>query len=98
MFLQIQDAFGPVDILVNNAGISHIGLFTDMTPEQWQLAAEGQTRADTRIRIRSTDIRIRIRHTAIRARIVAPAIDHTDRSGAYPVHVGICLLYTSRCV
>ena len=35
MFLQIQDAFGPVDILVNNAGISHIGLFTDMTPEQW---------------------------------------------------------------
>ena len=36
MFLQIQDAFGPVDILVNNAGISHIGLFTDMTPEQWQ--------------------------------------------------------------
>lgn len=24
------------DILVNNAGISHIGLFSDMTPEQWQ--------------------------------------------------------------
>ena len=35
MFLQIQDAFGSIDILVNNAGISHIGLFTDMTPEQW---------------------------------------------------------------
>ena len=24
------------DILVNNAGISHIGLFTDMTPESWK--------------------------------------------------------------
>ena len=28
--------YGRIDILVNNAGISHIGLFTDMTPEQWQ--------------------------------------------------------------
>ena len=24
-----------VDVLVNNAGISHIGLFTDMTPAEW---------------------------------------------------------------
>lgn len=24
------------DVLVNNAGISHIGLFTDMTPESWK--------------------------------------------------------------
>lgn len=27
---------GGVDILVNNAGISHIGLFTDMTPEEYK--------------------------------------------------------------
>ena len=32
----IHADFGRIDILVNNAGISHIGLFTDMTPEQWQ--------------------------------------------------------------
>lgn len=25
-----------LDILINNAGISHIGLLTDMTPEEWQ--------------------------------------------------------------
>ena len=42
------------------------------------LAAEGQTRADIRIRMRSIVTRIRIRHTAIRMRIVGPAIDHTD--------------------
>ena len=28
-------------------------------------------------------------YMAIRVRIEVPAIDHTDRSGAYPVHVGI---------
>ncbi|MBQ8638326.1 MAG: SDR family NAD(P)-dependent oxidoreductase [Lachnospiraceae bacterium] len=27
--------FGAVDCLINNAGISHIGLFQDMTPDQW---------------------------------------------------------------
>ena len=47
------------------------------------------TRADIRVRIRSIVIRIRIRYTAIRVRIVVPAIDHTDCSGAYPVHVGV---------
>ena len=41
------------------------------------LAAEGQARADNRIRIRGIVTRIRIRDTAIRARIAAPAIDHT---------------------
>ena len=35
-------------------------------------AAEGQTRADIRIRIRSIVKRIRIRHTAIRIRMVYP--------------------------
>ena len=32
---QIMQDFGRIDILVNNAGISHIGLFTDMTPAEW---------------------------------------------------------------
>ena len=27
--------FGSVDILINNAGISHIGLFSEMTPDEW---------------------------------------------------------------
>ena len=36
MFEQIEKKFGTVDILVNNAGISHIGLFTDMTPKEWK--------------------------------------------------------------
>lgn len=36
MFLQTREVFGTVDILVNNAGISHISLFSDMQPEQWQ--------------------------------------------------------------
>lgn len=29
------DAFQNVDVLINNAGISHVGLLTDMTAEQW---------------------------------------------------------------
>ena len=32
----IRDRFGDVTILVNNAGLSHIGLFTDMLPEDWR--------------------------------------------------------------
>ena len=32
---QVRRELGPVDILINNAGISHIGLFSDMTPEEW---------------------------------------------------------------
>lgn len=28
--------YGPVDILINNAGISHIGLFQDLTPDEWK--------------------------------------------------------------
>lgn len=36
LFRQITEAFGPVDILINNAGSAHIGLFTDMSPTQWE--------------------------------------------------------------
>ena len=36
LFEEITEQFGGVDIVVNNAGISHIGLLTDMTPEEWQ--------------------------------------------------------------
>lgn len=36
LFVEIKNTFGEVDILVNNAGAAHIGLFTDMTPNQWQ--------------------------------------------------------------
>ncbi len=32
---EILKQFGHIDILVNNAGISHIGLFTDMTQDEW---------------------------------------------------------------
>lgn len=35
MFQTINNIYGPVDILVNNAGISHMGLFTDTTPDLW---------------------------------------------------------------
>lgn len=40
-------------------------------------AAEGQARADIRVRARRIVIRIRDRYTATRARDAAPAIDHT---------------------
>lgn len=33
---QAVERFGTIDLLVNNAGISHIGLFQDMTPDEWQ--------------------------------------------------------------
>uniref|UniRef100_UPI004055C645 elongation factor P 5-aminopentanone reductase n=1 Tax=Agathobacter sp. TaxID=2021311 RepID=UPI004055C645 len=36
LFKEIKAQFGGVDIAVNNAGISHIGLLTDMTPDEWQ--------------------------------------------------------------
>ena len=32
---EAQKVLGPIDCLVNNAGISHIGLLTDMTLEDW---------------------------------------------------------------
>jgi 3-oxoacyl-[acyl-carrier protein] reductase len=35
MFNNIATVYGNVDVLVNNAGISHVGLFTDMTPDEW---------------------------------------------------------------
>lgn len=35
MFTQVSEIFNGVDILINNAGISHVGLLTDMTIEEW---------------------------------------------------------------
>ncbi len=35
LFGQIKKLFGGLDVLVNNAGISYIGLFTDMSPADW---------------------------------------------------------------
>lgn len=35
LFRQIKKLYGNLDVLVNNAGISYVGLFTDMTPEDW---------------------------------------------------------------
>lgn len=35
LFRKIAEEFGGVDIVINNAGISHIGLLTDMTLEEW---------------------------------------------------------------
>jgi len=35
LFHQIKKIYGHVDVLVNNAGIAYVGLFTDMTPEDW---------------------------------------------------------------
>ena len=35
LFEKIHHMFPGIDVLVNNAGISHIGLLTDMTPEEW---------------------------------------------------------------
>ena len=43
----------------------------------YEFSAEGQTRADIRVRIRRIVIRIRVRHAAIRVRVVVAAIDHT---------------------
>ena len=36
LLAQANEHFGPIDLLINNAGISHIGLFQDMTPDEWQ--------------------------------------------------------------
>jgi 3-oxoacyl-[acyl-carrier protein] reductase len=35
LFQQIKKLYGGIDVLVNNAGISYVGLFTDMTPDDW---------------------------------------------------------------
>ena len=35
IFQEIEKSLGSVDILINNAGISHIGLLSDMTDEEW---------------------------------------------------------------
>ena len=35
LFAQAKDVFGGVDVLINNAGISHIGLLTDLSIDDW---------------------------------------------------------------
>lgn len=35
LFEEIVKNFNSLDALINNAGISHIGLFQDMTPDEW---------------------------------------------------------------
>lgn len=35
LFRQIKQQHRSLDVLVNNAGVSYIGLFTDMSPEDW---------------------------------------------------------------
>lgn len=35
MFRSIHESCEALDVLVNNAGIAHIGLFTDMSDEEW---------------------------------------------------------------
>lgn len=35
MFAQAAEVFGGVDILINNAGISHIGLLSDLSIDDW---------------------------------------------------------------
>lgn len=35
LFSQIKERFGSIDVLINNAGISYVGLFTDMTKNDW---------------------------------------------------------------
>jgi len=34
-FRQIKKIYGGLDVLVNNAGVAYVGLFADMTPEDW---------------------------------------------------------------
>ena len=36
MFESVRRELGEVQVLVNNAGISHIGLLTDMTDDEWR--------------------------------------------------------------
>lgn len=37
MYACFQQRFVSLDVIVNNAGISHVGLLTDMNPEEWDL-------------------------------------------------------------
>lgn len=37
MYQKFKDRYTTLDIIVNNAGVAHIGLLTEMTPEQWDM-------------------------------------------------------------
>lgn len=37
LFDIIQNKYGSIEILINNAGISHVGLFTDMSRNEWDM-------------------------------------------------------------
>lgn len=32
---QVRESLGPIDVLVNNAGVSHIGLVTELSDDEW---------------------------------------------------------------
>ena len=36
IFKETKEKLGTIDILINNAGISHVGLFQDMTPDEFK--------------------------------------------------------------
>lgn len=36
LFTQIKKLYGGLDVLVNNAGIAYLGLFSDMSPADWE--------------------------------------------------------------
>ena len=40
MTQKAMDTFGQIDLLINNAGISHIGLLSDMTSEEYPYGDE----------------------------------------------------------
>lgn len=36
LFKLIKDRFGSIDVIVNNAGLASIGMFTDLSPDDWR--------------------------------------------------------------
>ncbi len=44
-FAAIDAHFGQLDILINNAGVAQVGLFQDVTPEQWRAVLDSNLSA-----------------------------------------------------